>query len=102
MSAHRSSATPHPSFRRVKRSYETIWVHKTAPIWVVHYPEIAAGNGLGAIPEFWQPYRAIGKLKRGHEVWAHNNKRIGTEGAFRTLSAALAAADDFATQQAAA
>ena len=78
-------------FTAVKRNGETIWVHKTAPVWVVHYEAIEDSQSFRY--EFWQPYRAIEPLKRGREVWAHNNKRIGKEGEFKSLAAALKAAE---------
>lgn len=84
--------TPPRQFREVERNGSIIWVHESVPVWVVHYPEIPAGNGLAATMEFWQPYRAVVKLRRGAEVWAHDNKRVGAEGAFRSLLDALEAA----------
>lgn len=83
-------------FDEIDRGYETIWVHKTAPIWVVHYEAIEGSRDFRR--EFWQPYRAIEKVKRGAKVWSANNKRIGQEGEFTSLDAALAAADQYAKQ----
>lgn len=75
----------------IERSYETILVHQTAPVWIVHYEAIEGSRDFRH--EFWQPYRAIEKLKRGRQIWAHDNKRIGDEAEFRSLEAAMAAAE---------
>lgn len=75
----------------VKRGGETIWVHESAPVWVVHYEPIEDSQSFRH--EFYQPYIAIEAVKKGREVWAHNNKRIGKEGEFKTLADSLAAAE---------
>ena len=84
------------SFDAVDRGYETIWVHKTAPVWIVHYEAIEGSRDFRH--EFWQPYRAIAKVKRGAKVWSADNKRIGTEAEFRSLEAAMAAAVAYVEQ----
>ena len=74
-------------YEAVERNGETIWVHKTKPVWIVHYDAVE-----GRV-EFWQPYRAIAKVKRGAAVWSADNKRVGDERQFRSLEAAMLAGD---------
>lgn len=77
-------------YKPVKRNGENVWVHRTAPVWIVQYEAIEGSRGFQR--EFWQPYRAIGKVERGAAVWSANNKRIGDEAEFRSLDAAMQAA----------
>lgn len=79
------------AFDAVERNGETIWVHKTAPVWVVHYSAIEDSQSFRR--EFWQPYRAIEAIRKGRQVWTANNKRVGKEGEFLTLEAALQAGE---------
>lgn len=88
------------AFAPVERGGETIWVHKSCPVWIVHYDAIEDSQSFRH--EFFQPYIAIEPLKRGRQVWAHNNKRVGKEAAFRTLDEAMFAALEAVSQKEAA
>ena len=86
------ASTINSRFSTVKRhaGCETIYVHETKPVWIVHFDAIEPTPTSYGHPEHWNVYYAIEKLKRGHAVWAHNNKRLGE---FASLEAAFAAAD---------
>lgn len=86
-----ASSTDGTAFNEVERNGETIWVHKTAPVWIVHYSAIEDSQSFRHA--FYQPYVATVPLKKGRMVWAHDNKRVGNEGAFRTLEDAMRAAE---------
>ena len=88
------------SFTQVDRGGFPVWVHKTAPVWICHYEAIEDSQSFRH--EFYQPYVPVEKLKPGRAVWAHNNKRVGKEGAFRTLEAAMQAAVEAVAQKEAA
>jgi hypothetical protein len=80
----------HRIFRAVDRGGEIIFVHETAPVWVVHYDAIEDSYSFQR--EFWHGYHAIAKVKKGAPVWSANNKRIGEDRGFKTLFEALEAA----------
>jgi hypothetical protein len=86
----------HPDFTKVDRGGETVWLHKTRPVWIVYYEAIENSHSFRYA--FWQPYKAIGKVPHGRMPWTVNNEKIGREGACKSLEdafslASLAAAE---------
>lgn len=82
-------------FDAIERNGERVWMHKAAPVWVVHYPGIA--GSLVARYDCWRPYKAIEKVRHGVMPWSVNNKRIGPDDGFPSLDAALEAAAQVAS-----
>lgn len=76
-------------FKKVQRVDGEVFAHKSAPVWVVHYP------ATDARAEHWNAYRAVAHLPRGRDPWTVDNRRLEKDG-YRTLKAALHAAHEFA------
>ena len=77
------------SFHEVTRDGETIWIHDSETIWIVHYDEHTSADGY-IRPAYYQAYQAIGKRRKGAEPWAVDNKRMSEHG-WPTLEEAMRA-----------
>lgn len=78
----------HPArshFKRVYRPFGSVLQHKSAPVWIVHYP------ATSATAEHWSAYRAVEHVRAGRDPWSVVNRSLQKDG-FRTLDAALEAA----------
>lgn len=73
------------SFHSEARMYDTIYVHNEKPIFIVYYDAKHIEDRL----PFYQVYEVIEKLKKGHKIWAHNNKLISPKDGFKTLDEAM-------------
>lgn len=82
-------------FVLVHRLHGDRLLHKTKPMWIVHYP--LPNNHT---TEFWQVYRVIDHylpVPPGRDPWTLNNVAIGGKHGFPTLEAAMEAVRDFGT-----
>jgi hypothetical protein len=77
-------------FNKVERDCGFVWMHDSAPVWIVKYDAITTGPHRRAA--FYQAYRAVQPVPKGRMPWSIDNRRIGTEDGFATLTAAQQAA----------
>lgn len=67
-------------------SDDALYVHKDRQVWIRFYPAI---EGRAA---WWQGYRAVKTVPAHREPWSIDNRRIGTDRGFASLTDAIAAA----------
>jgi hypothetical protein len=75
-------------FRKVKDAGgEIAWMHPTESVWIRKYDAIS-----GVRAAFYQAYSAIHAVPAGRNPWSIDNRRVGTERGFPSLTAAMKAA----------
>lgn len=71
-------------YEEKSRMYDTVWVHKTKPQWIVFYPCEHSEK-----TPFYHVYEVIGKPKKYSQIWANDNKMISPKDGFGTLEQAM-------------
>ena len=73
-------------FELVPRQHQSdAWVHKEKAVWIIEYRETRNRA------KHYQAYRAIHPVPKGRMPWTIDNRRIGSEDGFQTLTQAMEA-----------
>lgn len=73
-------------FTKRKRPTGIVWVHKSLPVWVVLYEAMP-----GRHKTHYRAYRCIDKVPKGRELWTVDNRSVGPQDGFQSLTAAMRA-----------
>lgn len=74
-------------FKKVQAGGSPAWMHVSKPVWIRKYDAIS-----GVRAAFYQAYSAIHAVPAGRNPWSIDNRRVGTERGFPSLTAAMKAA----------
>jgi hypothetical protein len=76
------------NFEQVERNFQTIWMHKTKPRWIVYFD----CKYTPTRTPFYNVYEVIGSQKKGLPYWANNNVLFGSKDGYPSLEEAMEAA----------
>lgn len=77
----------HPDFVEVERLHGNALLHKSHPVWIVHYE-----GHKGFSSPSWRVYESVCKVPAGRDPWTVDNRYVGQKDGFTTIDEALTAA----------